>query len=38
MEEPQSNAVFNNDRTIGVMYEYSAPTVLATASIWRRRR
>lgn len=33
MEEPQSNAVFNNDRTIGVMYEYSAPTVLATASI-----
>ena len=33
MEEPQSNAVFNNDRMIGVMYEYSAPTVLATASI-----
>jgi len=33
MEEPQSNAVFNNDRMIGVMYEYSAPTVLATASV-----
>ena len=33
MEEPQSNAVFNNDRMIGVMYEYSAPKVLATASI-----
>ena len=32
MEEPQSNAVFNNDREIGVMYEYSAPTVLAAAS------
>ena len=33
MEEPQSNAVFNNDRMIGHMYEYSAPKVLATASI-----
>ena len=33
MEEPQSNAVFNNDRMIGLMYEYSAPKVLATASI-----
>ena len=33
MEEPQSNAVFNNDHMIGLMYEYSAPKVLATASI-----
>ena len=33
MEEPQSNAVFNNDRMIGLMYEYSAPKVLATASV-----
>ena len=33
MEEPQSNAVFNNDRMIGVMYEYTAPNVLATASV-----
>ena len=33
MEEPQSNAVFNNDRMIGVMYEYTAPKVLATASV-----
>ena len=33
MEEPQSNAVFNNDRMIGVMYEYSAPKWLATASV-----
>ena len=33
MEEPQSNAVFNNDRMIGLMYEYSAPKVLATARI-----
>ena len=33
MEEPQSNAVFNNDRMIGLMYEYSAPKMLATASV-----
>ena len=33
MEEPQSNAVFNNDRMIGVMYEYTAPKWLATASV-----
>jgi phosphate-selective porin OprO/OprP len=33
MEEPQSNAVFNNDRMIGVMYEHSAEKFLATASV-----
>ena len=33
MEEPQSNAVFNNDRMIGLMYEYSDPKFLATASV-----
>ncbi len=33
MEEPQSNAVFNNDRLIGIMYEHSAEKFLATASV-----
>ena len=33
MEEPQSNAVFNNDRTLGVMYEYNGKKFLATASV-----
>ena len=33
MEEPQSNAVFNNDRMIGLMYEYSGDKMLATASV-----
>ena len=33
MEEPQSNAVFNNDRMIGLMYEHSAEKFLGTASI-----
>ena len=33
MEEPQSNAVFNNDRMIGLMYEHSSEKVLATASV-----
>jgi len=28
MEEPQSNAVFNNDRMIGVMYEYNGQKFL----------
>ena len=30
MEEPQSNAVFNNDRMIGLMYEYNGKQFLAT--------
>ena len=33
MEEPQSNACFNNDRMIGLMYEHSAEKFLATASV-----
>ena len=33
MEEPQSNAVFNNDRMIGIMYEHSAERFLGTASV-----
>ena len=33
MEEPQSNAVFNNDRMIGLMYEHSENKFLATASV-----
>ena len=33
MEEPQSNAVFNNDRMIGLMYEYNGKKFLATASV-----
>lgn len=33
MEEPQSNAVFNNDRMIGVMFEHSSSKLLATASV-----
>lgn len=33
MEEPQSNAVFNNDRTIGLMYEYNGDKFLGTASV-----
>lgn len=33
MEEPQSNAVFNNDRLIGVMYEHSSEKFLGTASV-----
>ena len=32
MEEPQCNAVFNNDRMIGLMYENTDEKVLATAS------
>ncbi|MBO7569683.1 MAG: ATPase [Bacteroidaceae bacterium] len=32
MEEPQSNAVFNNDRMLGLMYEHADDKVLATAS------
>ncbi len=32
MEEPTSNAVFNNPRQIGFMYEYSCDKVMATAS------
>ena len=33
MEEPQSNAAFNNDRTLGLMYEHNGDKFLATASI-----
>ncbi len=33
MEEPQSNAVFNNDRMIGLMYEYNGDKFLGTGSI-----
>lgn len=33
MEEPQSNAVFNNDRLLGIMYEHSAEKFLGTASV-----
>ena len=33
MEEPQSNAVFNNDRTLGLMYEHNGDKFLATASL-----
>ena len=33
MEEPKSNAVFNNDRMIGLMYEHSENKFLATASV-----
>ena len=33
MEEPQSNAVFNNDRMMGLMYEHTTDKVLATASV-----
>jgi phosphate-selective porin OprO/OprP len=33
MEEPQSNAVFNNDRMIGVMYEYNGDKFLGTGSV-----
>ena len=32
MEEPQSNACFNNDRMIGVMYEHNGKQFLAAAS------
>lgn len=32
MEEPQSNAVFNDDRLIGVMFEHADDKVLAAAS------
>ena len=32
MEEPQSNAVFSNDRMLGLMYEHADDKVLATAS------
>ena len=34
MEEPQSNAVFNNDRTLGLMYEHNGDKFLATASLF----
>jgi phosphate-selective porin OprO/OprP len=33
MEEPHSNAVFNNDRMIGLMYEHTDDRFLATASV-----
>jgi phosphate-selective porin OprO/OprP len=33
MEEPHSNAVFNNDRMIGLMFEHMDEKVLATASV-----
>ena len=33
MEEPQSNAVFNNDRMMGLMYEHTTDKILATASV-----
>ena len=33
MEEPQSNAALNNDRTIGVMYEHNGEKFLGTASV-----
>jgi phosphate-selective porin OprO/OprP len=33
MEEPQSNACFNNDRMIGLMYEYNGQKFLGTASV-----
>jgi phosphate-selective porin OprO/OprP len=33
MEEPQSNAVFNNDRMMGLMFEHTDDKVLATASV-----
>lgn len=33
MEEPQSNAVFNNDRMIGLMYEHMDDKFLGTASV-----
>lgn len=33
MEEPQSNAVFNNDRMIGLMYEYDGDKFLGTGSV-----
>ncbi|MBP5776447.1 MAG: ATPase [Prevotella sp.] len=33
MEEPQSNACFNNDRMIGLMYEHNGKKFLATASV-----
>ena len=33
MEEPQSNACFNNDRMMGLMYEYNGNKFLATASV-----
>ena len=32
MEEPQSNAAFNNDRMIGLMYEHTCKDFLATVS------
>ena len=32
MEEPQSNAVFNNDRMIGVMFEHADDKMLAAVS------
>ena len=32
MEEPQSNACFNNDRMIGLMYEHNGKQFLAAAS------
>ena len=33
MEEPQSNAVFNNDRMLGLMFEHMDSKFLATASV-----
>ena len=33
MEEPQSNAVFNNDRMLGLMFEHTDDQLLAAASV-----
>ena len=33
MEEPQTNTALNNERLIGLMYEYNSRNFLATASI-----
>ena len=33
MEEPQSNAVFNNDRMMGMMFEHMDDRFMATASV-----
>ena len=38
MEEPQSNAAFNNDRTLGLMYEHNGDKFLGTFQLHRRDR
>lgn len=38
MEEPQTNTALNNERLIGLMYEYNSRNFLATASIVGRDR